>query len=245
MSYDLTPFAAPPGATRNRAVALVGTVAVHVVMALILIFSPEARKNTSQWVEMVVEKPKPPPPPPEPEKPKPEPEKPKPKPVDFKDIPKTPPPTETPPPAAQPRRVAMVQGLAANSFSTSGNTGLSVNAGTGLNVADGKDKMSLDDAKAPRSYASVTRAPKAKARPNLDVPAEAKKAGIEGEVKVQLVVGSDGRVKRVDVIKGLGYGIDEACKAAWLRATFTPGDQNGQPVEVTGYPEKCTVIATE
>lgn len=248
MAHDLSPFGRPVGTGSSRVVAGGATVVFHLLLGLFLALNPDARRASEQWVEMVVQKtepPKPPPPPPPPE-PEPEKQKPKPKPIDFKDIPKTPPP-EAPPPDAPttPQPVRRVQGLSASSFAVGAGTGVSVRAGTGLDLAAGKETLSLDDAKAPRSYASVTRPPRARTRPNMEVPDELKKAGVEGEIKVLLAIGSDGKVKSVKVVKDIGYGSAEACAEAWRRATFVPGEQDGQPVEVTGYPEKCTIIATE
>jgi periplasmic protein TonB len=254
VAYDLSPFGTPAAGRSSRWVAGGTTVFFHVALAVFFLLNPDARRSSEQWVEMVVQKTEPPPPPPPPEEPpppEPEPEKPKPKPVAFKDIPKTPPPdvppqeappTEAPPPT---RAVRRVQGLSASSFATGSGTGVSVRAGSGVDMAAGKETATLADATAPRSYASVTRPPKPKSRPNMDVPDEAKKANVEGVIKVLLTIGTDGRVKAVKVLSDLGFGTGELCAAAWKKATFVPGEQDGQPVEVTGYPEKCTVSIVE
>lgn len=64
-------------------------------------------------------------------------------------------------------------------------------------------------------------------------PESARKAGITGRVFVKVYVGTDGKVKNAEVIRGIGYGCDEAAIAAALKATFKPGTKNGRPAEST------------
>lgn len=246
MAYDLTPFGRPAASAASRTVGGLVAVGAHVAFALFLFFLPETREAASQWVDMVVNEPKPPPPPPPEEKPPDEKPKPKPKPIDARDIPKTPPP-ETPPPvdappptAASPAR-RVVQGLSANSFATGGTTGLSVNAGNSLATGDSKDKMSIQDAAAPRAYTDVQKQARIRTKHDMVVPPEAQKAAIAGEIKVSLTIGADGHVKAVKILKDLGYGTGDACRDAWMGSTFVPAEHNGVPVEVLNYPQACIV----
>jgi protein TonB len=61
---------------------------------------------------------------------------------------------------------------------------------------------------------------------------EARAAGIEGTVVLDLVVGADGRVSEIHVVTGLGHGLDQAAIAALRDCRFTPGEQAGKPVGV-------------
>ncbi len=61
---------------------------------------------------------------------------------------------------------------------------------------------------------------------------EARDAGIEGTVMLDLVVGEDGKARDIKVVKGLGHGLDEAAIAALARCRFKPGLRNGQAVAV-------------
>ena len=54
---------------------------------------------------------------------------------------------------------------------------------------------------------------------------------IEGEVLVQVVFKASGEVQVERVVRGLGYGLDEAAEAAARQIKFKPATQNGQPVD--------------
>ncbi|MDX2020805.1 MAG: TonB family protein [Deltaproteobacteria bacterium] len=62
---------------------------------------------------------------------------------------------------------------------------------------------------------------------------EARAAGIEGKVRIEITVGVDGTVKNAKLISGLGYGLDEAALEAARASTFEPGTRCGQPSETT------------
>ena len=69
----------------------------------------------------------------------------------------------------------------------------------------------------------------------ITYPEVAKKAGIEGRVFVEFVVGKDGTVTNAKVVRGIGGGCDEEAVRAVSQATFTPGEQRGihVPVKMT------------
>lgn len=66
----------------------------------------------------------------------------------------------------------------------------------------------------------------------LNYPAIAKEAGIEGRVIVQFVVNEEGRAVDPKVVKGLGGGLDEEALRVVKLATFKPGKQAGKIVPV-------------
>ncbi|MEW6684703.1 MAG: TonB family protein [Candidatus Edwardsbacteria bacterium] len=70
-------------------------------------------------------------------------------------------------------------------------------------------------------------------------PEFARQAGIKGKVFVQMLVGADGTVKEVKVLKGIGGGCDEAAIAAAKKFKFKPGTRGGKPAEYwVSYPFK-------
>jgi TonB family protein len=66
----------------------------------------------------------------------------------------------------------------------------------------------------------------------ISYPKEAKDKEIEGTVKVLVFVDRDGEVLDVQVVKGIGYGCDEAVRTAILYHRFKPGLIRGQKVKV-------------
>lgn len=63
-------------------------------------------------------------------------------------------------------------------------------------------------------------------------PDLALKAGIEGRVVVQFIVGKDGEIINPVVLRGIGGGCDEEAIRAVMKAKFQPGMQRGRPVAV-------------
>jgi len=240
---SLSPYMAEPPSQRLvrwgvgvAAVALLGFIVVNIAV------QPVVQKQVENWVEVVVQKaaPPPPPPPPPPEAPKP---KPKPQAVKFEDM-KTKPTPNQPPPEA-PKPVRRVQGFSSNSFAPGANTGLSVNAGNTVAAPASKEKMTLEEANGPlvgRPYTAVSKLPKFISGPPMETTPEAKEDKIVGTITVKLNLSADGHVTSVRVLKGLGYGLDENCMAAWKLSQWKPGEQDGVPVPVQDVPQKCTVV---
>ena len=68
---------------------------------------------------------------------------------------------------------------------------------------------------------------------NIKYPAEAAKKGIEGRVIVQFVVGSDGTVGNVNIMRGVDPLLDqEAVRVINAMPKWTPGKQDGKVVAV-------------
>ncbi len=63
-------------------------------------------------------------------------------------------------------------------------------------------------------------------------PEIAKRAGVQGRVYVKAFVDENGNVTKVELIKGIGAGCDEAAIAAVQETAFKPGKQRGKPVKV-------------
>lgn len=66
----------------------------------------------------------------------------------------------------------------------------------------------------------------------LKYPQEAKQAGIQGKVFVLALIDEEGNVDGAKVIKGIGYGCDEAALNAVKSVKFTPALTSGKPVKV-------------
>ncbi len=68
---------------------------------------------------------------------------------------------------------------------------------------------------------------------NLRYPNPAANAGVSGKVYVQFVVGQDGAISKVDILKGLGFGCDEeAERVIKLMPHWSAGKQSGRAVAV-------------
>jgi protein TonB len=63
-------------------------------------------------------------------------------------------------------------------------------------------------------------------------PEIAKRAGVQGRVYVKAYVDESGRVNKVELIRGIGAGCDEAAMDAVKSVMFKPGKQRGKPVKV-------------
>ena len=66
----------------------------------------------------------------------------------------------------------------------------------------------------------------------IKYPEIAKRAGVQGRVFVKAYVDKEGIVKKVELIKGIGAGCDEAALEAVKQIKFNPGKQRGKPVSV-------------
>jgi TonB family protein len=62
---------------------------------------------------------------------------------------------------------------------------------------------------------------------------EARKLRIEGEVLVEVVFESSGKLKVVRVVRGLGHGLDDAAVRAAEQIHFKPALREGQPTDST------------
>jgi periplasmic protein TonB len=68
---------------------------------------------------------------------------------------------------------------------------------------------------------------------NHNYPKEARKNNIEGKVVIQFIINEDGTCSDFEVIKGIGYGCDEAAVEAFKKMPkWKPGMVNGKPVKV-------------
>jgi periplasmic protein TonB len=66
----------------------------------------------------------------------------------------------------------------------------------------------------------------------MKYPAQARRMGVEGKVFVQFVIGKDGSISDVKIIKGIGAGCDEeAARVMQSAPAWNPGKQRGKAVK--------------
>lgn len=62
-------------------------------------------------------------------------------------------------------------------------------------------------------------------------PRRARESGKEGTVLLRLAIDEHGRLTEVDIVKGAGFGLDEAAVQAVRNSTFGPAMRDGKPVK--------------
>lgn len=224
------------------AVCVVGSVLVHFALSRGLDELPAYRLPVPRKIEVTVVEP-PPQPPPEPEKP-PEPQ-PAPKPAVHEaprphavpaarpaEVPKdTPPPDH--PPVTTDTTDEPVFGATMESTSAVG-TGPAVPIGNTTRVAPetGSGAAAPKPLAEPVAAFEATKMPLPEGRCSGKYTDDARAAGVEGTVVLDLTVGADGRATDIHVTSRLGHGLDEAAIAALRGCHFTPGEKDGKPVPV-------------
>ena len=63
-------------------------------------------------------------------------------------------------------------------------------------------------------------------------PPDASRAGIQGNVLLQIVIDEQGVPQNIEVLSPLGYGLDESAIQAVSTWRFKPGEKDGRPVKV-------------
>ncbi|MEW6207706.1 MAG: TonB family protein [Acidobacteriota bacterium] len=116
--------------------------------------------------------------------------------------------------------------------------GGSVGDGNGVGLYDGNGwNIGKNDPKiggTPRSshaQQKVDSLPVALNRPRPNYTEEARKNKVSGTARVYALVGSDGIVKQVKVIRGLSDGLNEEAIRAAMQMRFRPAIRNGQAVD--------------
>jgi protein TonB len=228
--------------TKWLALALVISIGIHAGYALSRqgLYRDVVINKPIEIQIVEVKPPEPPPlPPPEPEK---KPEPPKPKPIARAPVVK-PPPDAPPPPTQEPPREEpkapppVVIGISMESTSAMG----AINAPIGNSAVGAMPKKAVDPGSV-QAYRAPNYVPPggADSDPTVDgdeikvpYPDEAKKAGIEGTVRLRVVVDDAGQVVDVKILSGPGYGLDEAARKALKRFRFKPAMKAGIAVSTT------------
>lgn len=231
---------------------IAGSAAVHGTLVFLLLvggLTPPKPPPKDETVELTVvdtpppKPPAPPPPTPEPPKPKPPPRlrvRPPPR-VKKAPPPKLPPPSnQPPPPKAPPKPVPLVTGISMSSTVAEGQ-GSGMVVGVGNTVYGAPSDTAADPSKV-KAYQGadhyvpperVSTLPEVAHEVKASYPPEARAAGIEGKVRLKLVIDSGGKVVSVKVVSGLGHGLDQAAAKAMRRFRFKPATVDGQSVSTT------------
>lgn len=105
------------------------------------------------------------------------------------------------------------------------------------NPREGKPYASLGTSPPPSTAAArLSAQPQLLEQPLVPYPADARKAGVEGKVKLLLHIDRQGRVAEARVLVDPGAGLGEAAREGALRFHFRPGLLDGEPVEVQDFP---------
>jgi protein TonB len=212
-------------------------------------------------VEMAMVKKEPPPPPPPPVETKKEPPKPKEPPKKVAkafvkpDTP-PPPPNQAPPKDAPKKPVPILAGVTLES-TVEGPSGFQVAVGNTLYEDPNLNKSKPQDVKPyaapvyreappvkpvvkkevrvfkPVPKFSVSTEPEVQQEVKAVYPSDARQAGIQGVVELRVELWEDGTVRMAKVVRGLGYGLDEAAVEAIMRFRFKPATVDGVPVQYT------------
>jgi TonB family protein len=125
-----------------------------------------------------------------------------------------------------------------NGVATVGNGGTGASGGSGRAVHQGGfgDVDGTAKAETPKKHLD-TGPPQVPVeilfKPKPDYTEEARKAKVEGEVLVRVNFTAGGQVRVIEVVRGLGHGLDENALHAAQLIKFKPAQREGQPVDST------------
>ncbi len=145
-----------------------------------------------------------------------------------------PPPNQPPSPEAKPSApisigISMSSTTTAGTFSAPvGNSLYGSTSPTAKNPADVRPYISPNDRYVPPSQ--ISEQPELIRDFKAPYPPEAKKNGLEGDVLLRLLVDSKGRVIKVTLLQGCGYGFDQAAINAAKKFLFRPATEGGESV---------------
>ncbi len=150
--------------------------------------------------------------------------------LDRKDVPQS----ERPAQPGQEATDTPVFGASLESTSQQG-AGPAVPVGNTLQTEPGEKAPSPDKPKplaAPAPVHEVTEMPVMKGQCRGEYTEDARRAGVEGVVVLDLIVGLDGRTREIKVVQRLGHGLDEAAIEALRSCAFKPGRRGQEAVAV-------------
>jgi len=122
-----------------------------------------------------------------------------------------------------------------NGVATGDNSGSANTSGGTVRQAGFGDAESVAPARSKPAETVVKMTPaEILAKPTPVYTDEAKKLRIEGEVLLEVVFESSGKLRVVRVVRGLGHGLDEAAIRAAEQIRFKPAVRDGQPADSNG-----------
>lgn len=172
---------------------------------------------------------------PPPMRPAPKPPEP-PKPLEAKQLPPVMAPIATKPAETQDREGVLAKAPEVPPSQGSGTGGgVGSGRGTGLGEGDGTgvgDGTGGGTGGGPFRPGSGVEPPRLLREVKADYSDEARRANIEGEVELEIVVRSNGTVGDVKILRGLRGGLNERAVQAVRQWRFSPGRMKGTPVDV-------------
>jgi len=232
--------------TRTQAILIGGSLALHLGLGVWMGFLPKEKKTDSVAIALSESKkkkdeakPAPPPPPPPPPAAK----------AKVAALAPKPAAVEPPPPAAAPPPRVAAAGDAPSAMDGFADLGLAA-GGNGMALPGGPGRGGSAPAAAPAPAVrkvkelapALDECKEDAVKPQLDhqtapsYTSEGRQASVEGVVKLEVTVDESGRVTAVRVLKGLGFGLDEAAVAAARQWTFKPATKCGKPVSYVVKP---------
>lgn len=130
-----------------------------------------------------------------------------------------------------------VFGLSRKAITTTEESPTTATVKLGNTVAKENDSLKLDandpdSIPIPTDDYLVTSQPALLKDVKIPYPEEAKKAGVQGPVVMNLLIDKNGKVRDVQLVKGPGFGLNEAAQKAVLDFVFRPAKVNDQSVAV-------------
>lgn len=174
---------------------------------------------------------------PPPIRPTPKPPEPPPEPLEAKKLPPVMAPIVTAPADQRDRDGVMEQAPKELPDSQGPGSGAGIGAGKGTGVGEGQGTGHGDGdgggtGGGPYRPGSGVDPPRLLREVRADYTDEARRAGVTGEVLLEIVVRRDGAVGDVRVLRGLGSGLDQRATQAVRQWRFSPARMKGTPVDV-------------
>jgi protein TonB len=154
------------------------------------------------------------------------------------------PPAPTPEPPSRRPAAPPVYGIAMESPTDASSAVAAPRGGSGLGVATGGSRRGVvggavggtgSGPAGPAAELSIKKMPEVDTDAcgrSINYPPEAERAGIEGKVRLRVALDARGQVTSARVLRGIGYGLDQAAvEALTHRCRFTPAiGGDGHPV---------------
>ena len=101
-------------------------------------------------------------------------------------------------------------------------------------IASGFDDVRGAEPQAKRRETEIVRLPvEIVSKPRPDYTEEARRQRVQGDVVLRVIFAASGKIQVIDVVKGLGYGLDENANTAAEQIRFKPASNDGKPVDST------------
>jgi TonB family protein len=101
-------------------------------------------------------------------------------------------------------------------------------------IASGFDDVRSAEPQAKRRETEIVRLPvEIVFKPRPDYTEEARRLRVQGDVVLRVLFAASGKVQVLDVVQGLGYGLDQNARRAAEQIRFKPASSDGKAVDST------------